>query len=54
MGKYNVLALAGAVINWGLAALLVHAGVNIFLADFIGIVVAFLWNYFFSTIWAWK
>jgi len=54
LGKYNLLALAGAVINWGLASLLTHAGLNIYLADFIGIVIAFLWNYFFSTIWAWK
>ena len=54
MLKYNLIALAGAVINWGVAALLVNAGVNIFLSDFIGIVIAFLWNYFFSTIWAWK
>lgn len=54
MYKYNLLAMAGAVINWGLAALLEHVGLNIFLADFIGIVVAFLWNYFFSTIWAWN
>jgi dolichol-phosphate mannosyltransferase len=52
--KYNVLALAGAVINWGVASLLVHLGVNIFLSDFIGIVVAFLWNYFLSTTWAWR
>ena len=52
--KYNLIALAGAAINWGIAALLVNAGVNIFLADFIGIIIAFLWNYFFSTVWAWK
>jgi dolichol-phosphate mannosyltransferase len=52
--KYNLIALAGAFINWGTAALLVNAGMNIFLADFIGIVIAFLWNYFFSTVWAWK
>jgi dolichol-phosphate mannosyltransferase len=52
--KYNLIALAGAAINWGIAALLINAGVNIYLSDFIGIVIAFLWNYFFSTIWAWK
>jgi dolichol-phosphate mannosyltransferase len=52
--KYNIIALAGAFINWGIAALLVNAGLNIFLADLIGIVIAFLWNYFFSTVWAWK
>jgi dolichol-phosphate mannosyltransferase len=54
MAKYNLLALAGAFINWGAAALMVNAGVNIFLADFVGILIAFLWNYLFSTIWAWK
>jgi dolichol-phosphate mannosyltransferase len=54
MAKYNLLALAGAFINWGVAALMVNAGINIFLADFVGILIAFLWNYLFSTIWAWK
>jgi dolichol-phosphate mannosyltransferase len=54
MGKYNLIALAGAFINWGIAALLEHFGLNIYLSNFIGIIVAFLWNYFFSTIWAWK
>ncbi len=54
MLKYNVLSLVGAFINWGIGALMVNAGVNIFLADFVGILVAFLWNYFLSTIWAWK
>ena len=54
LGKYNLIALAGAVINWGIAAWLVHLGVNIFLADFIGIVIAFLWNFFLSSVWAWK
>ncbi|MGD0780562.1 MAG: glycosyltransferase [Dehalococcoidales bacterium] len=54
MLKYNLLAFAGAFINWGVAALMVNAGVNIYLSDFVGILIAFLWNYFFSTIWAWK
>jgi dolichol-phosphate mannosyltransferase len=52
--KYNLIALAGAAINWGIAALLINVGVNIYLSDFIGIVIAFLWNYLFSIIWAWK
>jgi dolichol-phosphate mannosyltransferase len=54
MAKYNLIALAGAFVNWGVAALMVNAGVNIFLSDFIGIVIAFMWNYIFSTIWAWR
>jgi dolichol-phosphate mannosyltransferase len=53
--KYNLFAAVGAVINWGIAVLLFNnAGLDIYLANIIGIVVAFLWNYFFSTIWAWK
>jgi dolichol-phosphate mannosyltransferase len=53
--KYNLFAAAGAFINWGIAALLYNnAGLDIYLANIIGIVIAFLWNYFFSTIWAWK
>jgi dolichol-phosphate mannosyltransferase len=52
--KYNVIALIGAFINWGIYALMVHNGIDIYLSDFVGIVIAFLWNYFFSMIWAWK
>jgi dolichol-phosphate mannosyltransferase len=52
--RYNLVALSGAVINYAIAAGLFTVGLNIYLADFIGIVVAFLWNYFFSTVWAWK
>jgi dolichol-phosphate mannosyltransferase len=52
--KYNLIALSGAVINYGVAAILFTIGLNIYLANFIGIVVAFVWNYFFSTSWAWK
>jgi dolichol-phosphate mannosyltransferase len=52
--KYNLVTLSGAVINYAIAAVLFTAGLNIYLADFIGIVVAFLWNYLFSTVWAWK
>jgi dolichol-phosphate mannosyltransferase len=54
MAKYNLLAFAGAFINWGVAALMVNAGINIFLSEFVGIIITFIWNYFFSTIWAWK
>jgi dolichol-phosphate mannosyltransferase len=55
LGKYNILALAGAFINWGLAYLLAkHAGLNDYVANFTGIVIAFIWNYLLSTVWAWK
>lgn len=52
--KYNLIALSGAVINYIIAAVLFTVGLNIYLADFFGIIIAFLWNYFFSTVWAWK
>ncbi len=54
MGKYNLIALAGAAINYITAAILLSVGMNIYLANFIGIVIAFCWNYFFGTIWAWR
>ena len=55
LGKYNLIALAGAFINWGVASLLIsHAALDVYLSNFIGIIIAFLWNYFFSMIWAWK
>ncbi len=54
MLKYNLVSLSGATINYVVAILLVNVGVNIYLADFIGILVAFIWNYLFSTLWTWK
>lgn len=52
--KYNLIGLSGAAINYAVAAVLFTIGLNIYLADFIGILIAFLWNYFFSTSWAWR
>jgi dolichol-phosphate mannosyltransferase len=54
MMKYNLTALTGAVINYALAAILTSAGLNIYLADLIGIVVVFIWNYLLSMVWTWK
>jgi dolichol-phosphate mannosyltransferase len=54
LGKYNLVSLSGAAINYGVAALLVGVGLNIFLSDFIGILIAFIWNYLFSLLWTWK
>jgi dolichol-phosphate mannosyltransferase len=54
LGKYNLVSLSGAVINYTVAALLSSAGLNIYLADFIGILIAFIWNFLFSTLWTWK
>jgi dolichol-phosphate mannosyltransferase len=52
--KYNLVALIGAAINYGVAAGLFTVGLNIYISDFIGILIAFLWNYLFSMIWTWK
>ncbi len=54
LGKYNTIALAGAAINWGIYTGMAHAGVNAYLSNFVGIVIAFIWNYFLSTVWAWR
>jgi dolichol-phosphate mannosyltransferase len=52
--KYNLVSLTGAAINYAVYTALVSVGLNIYLADFIGILVAFIWNYLFSTLWTWK
>jgi dolichol-phosphate mannosyltransferase len=52
--KYNLVSLTGAAVNWGIASILVIIGLNIYLADFIGIIIAFFWNYLFSLLWTWK
>ena len=52
--KYNLVSLTGALVNWGIASILIAVGLNIYLADFIGILVAFIWNYLFSLRWTWK
>jgi len=52
--KFNFIALAGAAINWGVASLLISVGLNVYLSNFIGILIAFIWNYFLSTVWAWR
>jgi dolichol-phosphate mannosyltransferase len=52
--KYNSFAFIGAVINEVISGVLYQHGMDHYLALFIGIVVAFLWNYLFSMIWAWK
>lgn len=55
LAKYNMIALPGAAINWGVALLLIRfTGVPDLAANFIGIVLATLWNYSLSTLWAWK
>lgn len=53
--KFNLICLAGAGIQWGLFMLFTRVfGVYDLLSNFIGIVVAFLWNYFVNRNWTWK
>lgn len=53
--KFNLICLAGAGIQWGLFMLFTRfGGVHDLLSNFIGIVVAFLWNYFINRNWTWK
>jgi dolichol-phosphate mannosyltransferase len=53
--KYQMSSLTGALINYVVAILLAQVvGMNILLSDFIGILVAFIWNFLASTLWTWK
>ncbi len=53
--KFNLICLVGAGIQWGLFMLFTRVfGVYDLLSNFIGIVVAFLWNYFVNRNWTWK
>jgi dolichol-phosphate mannosyltransferase len=53
--KFNLICIAGAVIQWGLFMLFTRLfGVYDLLSNFIGIVVAFLWNYFINRNWTWR
>jgi len=53
--KFNFISLAGAGIQTGVFLLFTRAfGVFDVLSDFIGIVIAFLWNYFINRNWTWK
>jgi dolichol-phosphate mannosyltransferase len=53
--RFNFISLAGAGIQTGIFLLFTRAfGVFDILADFIGIVIAFLWNYFINRNWTWK
>jgi dolichol-phosphate mannosyltransferase len=53
--RFNLICLAGAGIQWGLFMLFTRVfGVYDLLSNFIGIVVAFLWNYFINRNWTWR
>ncbi|MBN1643322.1 MAG: glycosyltransferase family 2 protein [Dehalococcoidales bacterium] len=52
--KFNVICLAGAGIQTGVYALLYHGlGIYDLLSDFIGIIVAMIWNYLLNTWITW-
>ena len=53
--KFNIICLIGAGIQEGIFSLFYYSfGVYDLLSNFIGIVVAFLWNYFINRNWTWK
>jgi dolichol-phosphate mannosyltransferase len=53
--RFNLICLTGAGIQWGILMLLTRlTDINDILANFIGIVVAFLWNYFINRNWTWR
>lgn len=55
LAKYNMVALPGAGINYGVALLLIHfTAVPDLVANIIGIILGTVWNYSLSTLWAWK
>jgi dolichol-phosphate mannosyltransferase len=53
--RFNLICMAGAAIQWGLFMLFTRLfGVYDLLSNFIGIVVAFLWNYSVNRNWTWR
>jgi len=53
--KFNVVCAAGAAIQYGILVLLTSVvGINYLISNLIGILIAFIWNYFFSLFWTWK
>jgi dolichol-phosphate mannosyltransferase len=53
--KFNLICLSGAGIQYGLLVLFTDVfGVYYLLSSLIGIVVAFIWNYFVNSLWTWK
>jgi dolichol-phosphate mannosyltransferase len=53
--RFNLICIAGAAIQWGLFMLFTRVfGVYDLLSNLIGIVVAFLWNYFVNRNWTWR
>jgi len=55
LSRFNLICVTGAVIQWGLFLLFTRAfGWHDILSDFLGIVVASLWNYFVNRNWTWR
>jgi dolichol-phosphate mannosyltransferase len=53
--KFNVTCVIGAAIQYGLLLLFTNiVGLNYLISNFIGIIVAFIWNYTLSMVWTWK
>jgi dolichol-phosphate mannosyltransferase len=53
--KFNITCALGAGIQYGLLRLFTDVvGLHYLISNFIGIVVAFIWNYILSMIWTWK
>ena len=53
--KFNLICVVGAAVQWGMFMLFTRVfGVFDLLSNFIGIVFAFLWNYFVNRNWTWK
>lgn len=53
--KFNLACLAGAGIQYGLLLLFTSVlGVHYLISNLIGIIVAFLWNYFVNSWWTWQ
>ena len=57
--KFNLVSLTGAAINFGIYTLVTwlwgtDSLVSRTTANFIGILVAFIWNYLLSMLWTWK
>jgi dolichol-phosphate mannosyltransferase len=53
--KFNITCAAGALIQYGLLRLFTDiVGLHYLISNFIGIVVAFIWNYLLSIVWTWK
>ncbi len=54
LAKYHGSVILGAVVNYVAFAMLAAAGLNIIVANTIGILLGFVWNYLLSEIFVWR